>query len=966
MIHLYCCYTEAHKVLFLDYFVPSLTNNVLVHAHRIDLAGSGDFLSQEFIECIRRKIDLIIASIDRHRGDIIVWSDIDIILFGDFEPEIRQFFEEKDDIDILLQREGKHTSDINSGFFAARCNDRTRRLFERVKEEMLADPTKNEQPLVNDLIFGDVDVNWEYLPFKYAARSQAWPPVDQIALYHANCTGGSDGINQKKIQFKELKEFHPYEKVKVCIVTPELVGPRKNSGIGTHAFYLSRFLASLPDHEVTVLLTAHVTVEREEDEPDWKEHFKEKHGIELVLIEEQKALYDEVGWFNQWFSLRSQAIFGWLRDKAFDICHFQDLNADGFVAMQARETGIAFQKCVFTVTVNGPNLWARQGMKHFADSPVDDALVNFCESYCLEKADMVVAPSEYALSWCKDIGWKLAEEQKVCPYIIEPLEPAIPFGHQYGEVREILFFGRLETRKGIHLFLKAIKRLHGEGKLSGIKRLHFLGGHVHELEYDSRNYIFDYLTKEAPGLAFTIDGELDHHACIEFLREHKDALIVVPSLSETLGYTVIESLELNLNLIATKAGAIPEIFEDDSRLCEPNAHALADLMERGLSGELPQARMAYSRDKAKAAWKSAHERCVELLDVKKGVMEVVPVDALISVCIPHHNYGAYLKEQLSTLAAQTYRNFEVIVLDDGSSGKASLEIFDQLEQNYAQDKRFRFMRQQNTGLSEARNRLVREAKADYIVFVDADNLSDAGMLAAFSRAIQVSGADCVTCHMAKFRIDEESGERKWLDTYTPLGACIEAGPYCDPFGDANFIIRKEVFEKLGGFRHVSQTASEDWEFLATLCLEGYRLEVVPLPLFNYREHGASNMRQTPYYDTRMRVLQPYMDRLPELWQKRMLYNTVGASELILAQRRVGIPDKPAQKLIIDHRKYIQELEAFIKISQQELSGSIKRCEELVAKNQELVTKNEELVTKNQELKSPLKNFLKKSLTKLKR
>lgn len=932
MIHLYCCYTEAHKNLFLDYFVPSLTNNVLVHAYRIDLAGPGDFLSQEFIECIRRKIDLIIASIDRHRGDIIIWSDIDIILFGDFEPEVRKFFAEKEELDILLQREGRHTSDVNSGFFAARCNERTRRLFERVKEEMLADPSKNEQPVVNDLIFGDVDVNWEYFPFEYAAKSQAWPPIDNIALYHANCTGGPDGINQKKIQFSDLKEYVPYEKVKVCIVTPELVGPRKNSGIGTHAFYLSRFLAALPDHEVSVLLTAHVTVERAEDEPDWKEHFKEEHGINLVLIEEQEALYEEVGWFNQWFSLRSQAIFGWLRDKHFDICHFQDLNADGFVSMQARETGVAFQKCVFTVTVNGPNLWARQGMKHFADSPVDDALVNFCESYCLEKADMVVAPSEYALSWCRNTGWELTDEQRVCPYIIETLEPAIPVGQPYAEVDEIIFFGRLETRKGIHIFLRAIKLLHAQGKLTGIKRLHFLGGHVHELEYDSRNYIFDYLTKEAPGLAFTIEGQMDHHACIDFLREHKDALVVVPSLSETLGYTVIESLELNLNLIATKAGAIPEIFEDGTRLCEPNANALTEMMAEALTGKLPPAKMAYSREKATAAWEGAHKRCIELLDVKKEEMEIVPGDPLISVCIPHHNYGAYLKEQLQSLKSQTYNSFEVIILDDGSSDKDSLTIFDQLEKDYTDDKRFKFIRQENTGLSEARNRLVREAKAEYIVFADADNLSESDMLAVFSRAIQISEADCVTCHMAKFRIDEESGERKSLDTYTPLGACVEAGPYCDPFGDANFIIRKDVFEKLGGFRHVPNTASEDWEFLAKLCLEGYKLEVVPLPLFNYREHGESNMRQTPYYDTRMRVIQPYMDRLPDPWQKRILYNTIGASELLMAQKRVGIPDKPSQELIMDHRKYIKELEAFIKVSQNDLGESIKRCEEIAAEN----------------------------------
>lgn len=912
MIHLYCCYTEAHKVLFKDYFVPSLTNNVVVHAYRIDLAGPGDFLSVEFIECIRRKIDLIIASIDRHWGDIIVWSDVDILFYGDFEPDVRRPFADNADLDMVMQREGYHTTDINCGFFAARCNERTRGLFEAVKAAMLADPGKNEQPLINELLFekkNAVPLNWEYLDGAYAARSHIWPPIDEIKLYHANCTAGADGIRQKHKQFADLQEYHPHNKVKVCLVTPELVGPRRNSGIGTHAFYFSRFLSNQEDTEVTLLLTSEVTEVPDGDYKSWAEYYKKEHGIQLELLEEQPPLYNEVGWFNQWFSLRTQAIYGWLRDKQFDICHFQDLNADGFMCLQARETGVAFQKTVMTVTVNGPNLWARQGMKQFADSPVDDALVNFCESYCLQKADRVLAPSKYALQWCRAAGWTLAEETCVCPYIIEPVVPANPEGYVFKEATEIVFFGRLETRKGMQIFLKTLKRLHRRGKLDKITRVYFVGSHAREQYFNSRIDIFKFFTNELPGLAFTIHEEFDHPHCLEFLRAHKDALVVAPSLTETLGYTILESLELNLNLVTTNAGAIPEIFENSDRLCEPTADGLAGLMELGLQGQLPPVKMRYDRDRAVSAWADAQAGCVELLGAKMEAMETIPGDPEISVLIPHHNYGAYLKEQLASLAKQSYKNFEVIVLDDGSSDEESLHALTQLEKDYADDTRFHFIRQENAGLCEARNRLAREARHDLLIFCDADNISDPNMLSTYARAIQISQADCVTCHMAKFR--NFDGERKMLDTYTPLGACIEAGPFVDPYGDANFIIRKEVFEKLGGFRKVPHTASEDWEFLAKLILDGYKLEVAPIPLFNYREHGESNMRQTPFFDTRMRVLQPYMDSLKEPWQKRLLYNCVGSYEREMVLRKLHIPDEPTRELLKDHRDYIDELEAAV-------------------------------------------------------
>lgn len=892
MIHLYCCYTEAHAVLFREYFVPSLTNNVIVHALRIDLAGPGDFLSTEFLDCIRRKIDLIIGSIDSHPGEIIIWSDIDIVLFGDIEQDIRAIFQQRPDLDMAFQREGFHTKDVNSGFIAMRCNASTKRFFEKVKETMLANPEKNEQPVANELLSGDEHlVTWDYLPLVYMARSHGWPPAyGPLKIYHANCTAGADGIKQKQVQFAELKKFQPYAKTKVCIVTPEIVGPRRNSGIGTHAFYYSRHLAQKAGYDVTVLLTAETAVPREEDEGSWAEHFKKEYGINLVHLDQQPMLYPWVGWFNQWFSLRSQQVYAWLRGCGFDIIHFQDLNADGFFSLQARETGAAFQKCAMTVTLNGPSLWARQGMKRFAATIVDDALINYMESYCLAKADLVLSPSQYALDWCESQGWELAAQRKVCPYLIEALEPVNPPGQPFEKPREIIFFGRLETRKGLWIFLKALQLLNKAGKLRGVERVWFLGGHSKSAEYNSNQAIGEFMGKELPKVSYTVEARMDHLDCLKFLAKHRQALVVTPSLSETLGYTVIESLELNLNIVATAGGAIPELFEDKERLCAPDGRSLAALMGKALARELSPPKKAYTREKSLAAWEAANTQCEQILQDKMAAMEIVVAEPMVSVCIPHFNYGWYLKEQLESLARQSYANFEVCVVDDGSTDETSRTIFAELEKAYKDDGRFRFFHQENAGLCAARNRMAAEAKADYIIFCDADNFSAPNMISVFARAIQVSGADCLACHMYKFRKNVNSGQHEELDYYTPLGPVVEVGPYCDPFGDANFIIRKEVFQAVGGFRHVPQTASEDWEFLAELSLKGYRLDVVPLPLFYYREHGESNMRQTPYYDTRMRVIQPYLDRLPERWQRNMLESAVGAYEHQQLHNRLGLQD----------------------------------------------------------------------------
>ena len=74
---------------------------------------------------------------------------------------------------------------------------------------------------------------------------------------------------------------------------------------------------------------------------------------------------------------------------------------------------------------------------------------------------------------------------------------------------------------------------------------------------------------------------------------------------------------------------------------------------------------------------------------------------LVTVCVPHYNLGRHLPETLASLAAQTYPHLEVLVIDDGSTDPASLEVFGRMERRHPQ---FRFLRQANAGIGATRNR----------------------------------------------------------------------------------------------------------------------------------------------------------------------------------------------------------------------------------------------------------------------
>lgn len=125
----------------------------------------------------------------------------------------------------------------------------------------------------------------------------------------------------------------------------------------------------------------------------------------------------------------------------------------------------------------------------------------------------------------------------------------------------------------------------------------------------------------------------------------------------------------------------------------------------------------------------------------------------LSIIIPIYNASKYLKSTLNSISKQTYRNIEVLLIDDGSiddSAKLCLEMTEK-------DNRFKYYKTENGGPSKARNLGIKLAQGEYIGFCDSDDLLNSSMYEILINYLETSNADLVLCDIYSERDNKNFG-----------------------------------------------------------------------------------------------------------------------------------------------------------------------------------------------------------------
>lgn len=201
--------------------------------------------------------------------------------------------------------------------------------------------------------------------------------------------------------------------------------------------------------------------------------------------------------------------------------------------------------------------------------------------------------------------------------------------------------------------------------------------------------------------------------------------------------------------------------------------------------------------------------------------------ATVSVIVPCFDLGQYLDETISSVLAQTFQDFEILIVDDGSTDPTTRSLL----ASYSRPKT-RVVRTEHVGLAAARNLGIARSTGRYLCALDADDTLEPSFLEKMVRVLD--GDDSLTfssCWLRTF------GDESW--EWTPEHCDLPTLLWEDTVLTAA-LVRRDAVVAIGGYdTNMPEQGDEDWDLWLTLVERGHRGVIVPEILFNYRRRAGS-------------------------------------------------------------------------------------------------------------------------------
>ncbi len=230
----------------------------------------------------------------------------------------------------------------------------------------------------------------------------------------------------------------------------------------------------------------------------------------------------------------------------------------------------------------------------------------------------------------------------------------------------------------------------------------------------------------------------------------------------------------------------------------------------------------------------------------------------ISVVIPCYNQGHYINEAVESVLSQTYQDFEIVIVNDGSTDNFTNELFSSFL-----NPKIKIITTKNNGVVSARNIGIKESKGEYILPLDSDDKIGKEYL---EKAVEIldqnKGIGIVYCN-AEFFGDKKG---KWkLPEYSLEKMLLKNIIFCSA------LFRKKDWEKVGGYNSNMELGLEDWDFWLSLIEIGIKVFKIPEILFYYRikKRSRNSLWKNMNSDQKLNIWLKIFDNHENLYQKNI-------------------------------------------------------------------------------------------------
>ena len=642
--------------------------------------------------------------------------------------------------------------------------------------------------------------------------------------------------------------------MKIWFLTGEFA-PEFGGGIGTYVENCAKMFAKAGD-DVTVIVRSTKENKTETSKDGYRVvRFKQGEGEEYAILGYDNAIA------YQYYKVIMEMIKKYGKP---DILEMQEYNAYGqYIIQNKLMLNEELKDIPLVVHLHTPSFETLR-INQFNTYEAPFYWIGEMEKFCIKGADALICPSQFL---AEKLQYLVDDKINVInlPFDIDEdeIEKYKDIKPDNSEKKTILYFGRTEYRKGVIQMLKGAERLWKKGLDFKIK---IIGG---DTKLESKGvFIGEELKKKY--VKYIESGNLEMIDPIPHLELIPHILsasaVTIPSLYENFPNTCIYSMWLGKPVLVSKSGGQAEMVQESGK-----NGIIFDWDIDGDFEEKLEKIISMNDDELETMGKNAKERINQLCNMDTNLqlrreffervirdknkpktifpfVEEMPKDEylkvyecekdLLSVVIPYYNLASTLPETIESIKESEYKNYEIIIVNDGSTDKESIDIL----KKYENDEKIRILNIENKGLANARNVGAEAARGEFVAFLDADDKIEKTF---YRKSIDVLHQYSNVSYVYSWVQYFEGNSAIWptFNTHIPYLLCANmVAAFC--------VVRKNDFLNFGKNRIKMEYGMEDYDGWVSMAEHGCLGVSIPEPLNLYRVRKDSMSRQ---FNKKMRV-----------------------------------------------------------------------------------------------------------------